>query len=375
MSIPHDESFGDDSVPVCPALAALGWDARWAGQMEPYLGRGWEPARVVCEHREAYVAAGASGDLRAELSGRFRHEHPARAEWPAVGDWVMAAPRAEEGAATVHAVLPRRSRFSRTAAGDRTEEQVVAANVDVVFLVTSLDGDFNLRRIERYLTVAWDSGARPVVVLNKADLCADADARVAEVEAAAPGAPVAVLSAATGRGVDALRALLPPGATGALLGSSGVGKSSLVNALLGRERQAVRAVRADDSRGRHTTTHRELIPLPGGGLIMDTPGMRELQIWSADDDGLETAFADVEALAARCRFDDCTHENEPGCAVRAALEDGTLKPDRFRSYTKLRREIRYQELRQDQSARHIETTRGRGIAKEIRRIERDKGWR
>lgn len=375
MSIPHDESIGDNPVPLCPALAALGWDARWAGQMEPYLGRGWEPARVVCEHREAYVAAGASGDLRAELSGRFRHEHPARAEWPAVGDWVMAAPRAEEGAATVHAVLPRRSRFSRTAAGDRTEEQVVAANVDVVFLVTSLDGDFNLRRIERYLTVAWDSGARPVVVLNKADLCADADARMAEVEAAAPGAPVAVLSAATGRGVDALRALLPPGATGALLGSSGVGKSSLVNALLGRERQAVRAVRADDSRGRHTTTHRELIPLPGGGLIMDTPGMRELQIWSADDDGLETAFADVEALAARCRFDDCTHENEPGCAVRAALEDGTLKPDRFRSYAKLRREIRYQELRQDQSARHIEKTRWRGIAKEIRRIERDKGWR
>lgn len=375
MSIPHDESLGDNPVPSCPALAALGWDARWAGQMEPYLGRGWEPARVVCEHREAYVAAGASGDLRAELSGRFRHEHPARAEWPAVGDWVMAAPRAEEGAATVHAVLPRRSRFSRTAAGDRTEEQVVAANVDVVFLVTSLDGDFNLRRIERYLTVAWDSGARPVVVLNKADLCADADARVAEVEAAAPGAPVAVLSAATGRGVDALRALVPPGATGALLGSSGVGKSSLVNALLGRERQAVRAVRADDSRGRHTTTQRELIPLPGGGLIMDTPGMRELQIWSADDDGLETAFADVEALAERCRFADCTHENEPGCAVRAALEDGTLDGGRFRSYAKLRREIRYQELRQDQSARQIEKTRWRGIAKEIRRIERDKGWR
>ncbi|HOH50235.1 MAG TPA: ribosome small subunit-dependent GTPase A [Candidatus Hydrogenedentes bacterium] len=374
MSIPHDESFGDDSVPVCPALAALGWDARWAGRMEPYLGRGWEPARVVCEHRGAYVAAGASGELWAELSGRFRHEHPARAEWPAVGDWVMVSPRAGEDAATVRAVLPRRSRFSRTAAGDRTEEQVVAANVDVVFLVTSLDGDFNLRRIERYLTVAWDSGARPVVVLNKADLCADADARAAEAEAAAPGAPVVVLSAATGTGVDALRAQVPPGATGALLGSSGVGKSSLVNALLGRERQAVRAVRADDSRGRHTTTNRELIPLPGGGLIMDTPGMRELQIWS-DDDGLETAFADVEALAALCRFADCTHENEPGCAVRAALEDGSLDRGRFRSYTKLRREIQYQELRQDQSARQIEKTRWRGIAKEIRRIERDRGWR
>ena len=375
MSIPHDESFGDDSVPVCPALAALGWDARWAGRMDPSVGRGWEPARVVCEHREAYVAAGASGDLRAELSGRFRHEHPARAEWPAVGDWVMVSPRAGEDAATVRAVLPRRSRFSRTAAGDRTEEQVVAANVDVVFLVSGLDGDFNVRRLERYLTVAWDSGARPVVVLNKADLCADADARAAEAEAAAPGAPVVVLSAATGTGVEALRAQVPPGATGALLGSSGVGKSSLVNALLGRERQAVRAVRADDSRGRHTTTHRELIPLPGGGLIMDTPGMRELQIWSADDDGLETAFADVEALAARCRFADCTHENEPGCAVRAALEDGSLDRGRFRSYTKLRREIQYQELRQDQSARQIEKTRWRGIAKEIRRIERDRGWR
>lgn len=371
MTMIHDEQHQDNMIPGQRVLETLGWDAQWAKHFIPFLEQGLTQARVTCEHREAYDVAGASGDLRAVIAGRFRHDHPARAEWPAVGDWVAIAPRLDEGTATIHAVLPRRSRFSRNAAGDRTEEQVVAANVDIAFLVAGLDGDFNVRRIERYLTVAWDSGARPVIVLNKADVCEDIDRRVSEVQGVALGVPVLPLSAATGQGLEELRAMAPCGVTGAFLGSSGVGKSSLVNALLGNARQVTRAVRNDDSRGRHTTTSRELIPLPDGGMIIDTPGMRELQIW-ADEDGLETAFADVETLALRCRFNDCTHTNEPGCAVRAALKDGTLQRDRFRSYEKLRREIQYQELRQDQSARVIEKSRWKKIAKEIRRIERDR---
>ncbi len=365
----NDPSMNND-LPT-PALDALGWDARWAELFEPFSGRGWTPARVICEHRGAYDLADEAGERRAGVSGRFRHDHPARGDWPAVGDWVAAAPRPDGEAATIHAVLPRRSRFSRSAAGDRLEEQVAAANVDVTFLVSGLDGDFNLRRIERYLAVAWDGGARPVVLLNKADLCPGVADRVAGAESVAFGAPVLPVSAATGAGLDALRALLPHGVTGAFLGSSGVGKSSLVNALLGGARQATRAVRAADSRGRHTTTSRELIPMPCGGMIIDTPGMRELRLWS-DVDGLETVFADVETIAAQCRFADCTHADEPGCAVRAALEDGTLSHERLRAHEKLRREVEYQELRQDHSARYIERKRWKGIAKEIRRIEHDK---
>jgi len=371
MSILHDD-FQENTDSPRPGLESLGWDANWEKQFGRFTEEGLEPARVTCEHRESYDVAGKSGELRAELSGRFRYAHPLHTEWPAVGDWVAMTPRPEEGAATIQAVLPRRSQFSRKAAGARTEEQVVAANVDIVFLVTGLDGDFKLRRIERYLTVAWDSGARPAVVLNKADLCADVAACVSEVESIAFGTPAIAVSAVTGQGLEELRALLPPGTTGAFLGSSGVGKSSLVNALAGKARQTTQTVRADDSRGRHTTTTRELIALPDGGVIIDTPGMRELQIW-AGEDGLGTTFSDVEVLASQCRFGDCTHAGEPGCAVRAALEDGTLDPGRFSSYSKLQREIQYQALRQEQSARVIEKSRWKKIAKEIRRIERYKG--
>lgn len=362
--------IGDkDACMAGPALDELGWNHHWTKQFEPFAREGLCPARVASRHGDACDLLAEAGGLRADVSGRFRHDHPNRADWPAVGDWVAAAPRPAEGTATIHAVLPRRSRFSRKAAGGETVEQVVAANVDVVFIVAGLDGDFNVRRLERYLTLAWESGARPVIVLNKADVCPDTESRAAAASDAAFGTPVIVTSAATADGLGELRATLGPGMTGVFMGSSGVGKSSLVNALLGEARQSVRAVREDDSRGRHTTTSRQLVPLPGGGMVIDTPGMRELQLW-VDGEGVDRAFADVDALAGQCRFADCTHQNEPGCAVRAAVGSGLLEPTRLASYQKLRREARYAALRQTQSARIIEKTRWKQIAQEQRRMKK-----
>ncbi len=362
--------IGDNNGPMAmPNLSDLGWDPHWTKQFEPFAGEGLRPARVVCRHGEAYDLLAEAGGLRAEVSGRFRHDHPNRADWPAVGDWVAVTPRPEEQSATIHAVLPRRSRFSRKAAGAETVEQVVAANVDVVFIVAGLDGDFNVRRLERYLTLAWESGARPVIVLNKADVCPDANDRAAAASDVAFGSPVIVTSAANADGLGELRSRLGPGLTGVFMGSSGVGKSSLVNALLGEARQSVREVRGDDSRGRHTTTSRQLVPLPGGGMVIDTPGMRELQLW-VDGEGVDRTFADVGALSGQCRFADCTHQSETGCAVRAALESGLLEPGRLASYHKLQREARYAAQRQTQSARIIEKTRWKQIAQEQRRMKK-----
>ena len=274
----------------------------------------------------------------------------------------------------IHGLVPRAGAFTRKVAGETTEEQVIAANVDVAFLVAGLDHDFNPRRLERYVVAVWESGATPVLVLNKADLGERVEERQAEAAAAAPGVAVVALSARERTGLETLGAWLEPGCTVALLGSSGAGKSTLVNALLGEDRQATGEVREDDSRGRHTTTRRELIVLPGGALLIDTPGLRELQLWSGEE-SLAGAFPDVEALAASCRFRDCRHAGEPGCAVRAAVESGALEEARFESWVKLQRELRWLDARQDQRARAEQEARWKAIAKSMKHHPKAHRWK
>ncbi|MEO1093865.1 MAG: ribosome small subunit-dependent GTPase A [Cyanobacteria bacterium J06638_28] len=321
--------------------------------------------RVVLEHRERYRVYTELGEQAAEVTGQFRYQAEDAQAFPTVGDWVAVEPHETDDPVTIHHVLPRKSQFVRKAAGTQTAGQIVAANVDTVFLMSGLDGDFNRRRIERYLVTAWDSGAMPVVVLNKADRCPNLDDILAEVATVAIAVPVHPISAVTGEGLDALDAYLAPGKTVALVGSSGVGKSTLTNYLLDTHQQTTQAVRLDDSRGRHTTTHRQLLPLPSGALLIDTPGMRELQLWSADT-GLEEAFSDITALAENCRFRDCQHQQEPGCAVQAAIAANTLDPKRLNSYQKLQREQQWMDQRRDRHAQLNSKRRWKAITKTMR---------
>jgi ribosome biogenesis GTPase len=312
-----------------------------------------------------YRVVTASEEVAASVSGRLRHAAESRADYPAVGDWVAASRPAGSDRLVIHAVLPRRSRFSRKVAGSETEMQVAAANIDTVFLVAGLDRDYNPRRIERYLVTAWEGGATPVIVLNKADLCDKVESRIEEINEIAWGVPVHAVSGRTGQGLDALQQYLGRGRTVALLGSSGVGKSTITNFLLGFERQRTRDVREQDNRGRHTTSNRELVVLPSGGLLIDTPGMRELQLWSAGD-ALRDVFDDVRKASAGCHFRDCGHDTEPRCAVKAAVEAGEIPRQRLDNYIRLHRELRHLAARQDERAQLDQKRRERIISRAAR---------
>lgn len=328
-------------------LTDLGWDE---GRTEEWNTRGSDgliAGRVAEQHRDLYMVLTAAGSLRAELPRRMVHEASTRADLPAVGDWVGVQP-SEVGRSLIRIVLRRRSKFSRSAAGFTTDEQVLASNVDGTWIAVPLDRRPNLRGIERYLTMAYAGGTLPVIVATKSDLCDDVLDALERIERVASGADVRLTSAVTSEGVEALRGYLMPAKTVAILGPSGAGKSSLLNGLMGREVAAVNEVRAD-GKGRHTTTSRALVPVPGGGVILDTPGLRELQLWDADE-GIEVAFSDIAELAAGCRFGDCTHEHEPGCAVLEAEADGDLAPERLESYHKLQRELRWLRIKQDARA-------------------------
>jgi ribosome biogenesis GTPase len=343
-------------------LTRLGWNRRLDEAFAPHAAAGLLPGRVALEHTHIYRVLTDSGELLARVAGRLRHQASNRADFPSVGDWVAVEPAPQGGDARIVALLPRRSRFSRRAAGDPTEEQVVAANIDTVFLVAGLDGDFNPRRIERYLLVAWESGAAPVIVLNKADVADDPDAMAERVRAVAGGAPVHAISCRAPGDVDVLRQYLGVGQTGALLGSSGVGKSTIVNRIIGHDLLRTQDVRESDSRGRHTSAARQLVLLPGAGVLIDTPGMREIQLWETGE-ALAGAFADLEALAGGCRFRDCRHRQEPGCAVRAAVEGGAMSAGRLESYHKLQDEQAYHARQADQRAQIDEKRRWKSLTK------------
>jgi ribosome biogenesis GTPase / thiamine phosphate phosphatase len=346
-------------------LEQLGWNSFFIESFKQYDQEEFRVGRVILEHKHLYRIMTEYGELLGDLTGRLRFNAVGREDFPAVGDWVVIRPRIEEKKATIQAVLPRKSKFSRKTAGEATEEQIVAANVDTVFLVSALNQDFNARRLERYLIMAWESGATPVIILNKADLCSNVEEVVAEVESVAFGVSIHPISALHQDGLDALNQYLLLGRTISLLGSSGVGKSTLMNRLLGREEQKVQEVREGDDRGRHTTTYRELFLLPSGACVIDTPGMRELQLWEGES-GFQETFEDIQELASQCYFRDCQHGSEPKCAVKAAIAAGTLTKDRYESYIKLQRELAFLARKMDKKAQLAEKERWKKIHRELR---------
>jgi len=343
-------------------LTSVGWSEFFELSFGLYKGQGYTAGRVALEHRNLFRVYTENGEVLAEISGKLRHEASNRSDLPAVGDWVVIRSQPEHGRAVIHAVLPRRTSFARKIAGSRTEEQIVGANIDTVFLFSSLNQDFSLRRIERYLIIAWESGANPIVVLSKSDLCERLSDAIDEVQSVARGVPVHAISVVTGEGLPEIEQYFKRGQTIALLGSSGVGKSTLINHLAGVDRLKVQEVREHDDRGKHTTTHRELVLLPSGGLVLDTPGMRELQLWDGDQ-SLQLVFDDIERLAEKCFFSDCRHEDEPRCKVRDALAAGTIDADRYQSYEKLQKELRYQARRRDKLSEIMEKKKWKKLSR------------
>lgn len=348
------------------SLKQLGWTSQHSEELQNHTHSHLRPARVVSEHRGAYRVHTGQSEHWAECTGKMYHTSNSKSALPAVGDWVLTSQSDSTSRAQIHHVLSRKSLFSRRGAGNTTEEQIVATNIDTLFLTSALDLDFNVRRIERYLVLAWESGAQPVILLTKADKCTDVEAHIEAVETIAYGVPIHAVSALHNSGLEALGSYLEEGQTVALLGSSGVGKSTLLNALSGAETQRVHHVREHDHRGQHTTTARQLFLLPTGGMLIDTPGMRELQLWNGHE-GFQQTFEDIEHWIQQCKFRNCKHQTEPGCAVLQAVEHGELSSSRLDSYQKLQRELQYLERKQNTRLRIEEEKKWKQISIQSRK--------